>query len=144
GPARQTAKVRDWQPALFAGAVGKEQHQEQSNDVDNHHPQQGRIQTTFHNHYSCRSAPNRRGAFTNLKCNLHLQQAAQRALAAYLSQITGTGNVSVNFFKFKARASRSSCRSMPQQCGTSRGASSTSSGSEVLQVPITSSAAIPM
>src|SRR5690348_2072980 len=52
------------------------------------------------------------------------------------SQMTGTGNVSVNFFKFKANANRSSCRNMPQQCGTSRGASSTSNGSDVLHVPI--------
>src|SRR5215471_11715032 len=58
--------------------------------------------------------------------------------------MTGTGNASVNFFKSSASARRSSCRSMPQQWGTSRGASSTSSGSAVLYVPITSSAAIPM
>src|SRR5689334_3833063 len=74
------------------------------------------------------------GLFQNLCAVLHSLQAAQRAsrLRGQCRQITGTGNASVNFFKFKASAKRSSWRNMPQQCGTSRGASSTNNGSEVL------------
>ncbi len=55
-----------------------------------------------------------------------------RRLRPLTAQITGIGNACVMRRKSKARARRSSWRSMPQQCGTSFGASSSSSDSLVL------------
>src|SRR5262249_25359816 len=105
----QATQVRDACSSVGAlSSVKRGQHYpEQSRHVEPYQHPHGRIQTTLHN-------------------------SSKSQLPRRKSQITGTGNASVNLFKSKPKSSRSCWRTIPQQWGTSRGASSTSKGSAVL------------